>query len=146
VQEDPLLLEVAARFLGGDPAAIETRLWWSFVTDASLDDRQAVSQTVYYHYDHHGYRFIYFNFYIMAVGPGAGPHVMIPGSHKRKPLAFLLSSTKQTDQAIERYYGVNSSMTIEGPAGLGFVQDTSCFHKATPPTTSDRLLLQIRMG
>ena len=33
---------------------------------------------------------------------------------------------------------------IEGPAGTGFFEDASCFHKALIPTSGERLMLQVR--
>jgi hypothetical protein len=69
---------------------------------------------------------------------------MMKRSHKRKPLRMLFGSARASQEAVYRQYGRENEITIEGPAGTGFVQDTSCFHRASPPTRGDRLMLAIR--
>jgi hypothetical protein len=69
---------------------------------------------------------------------------MICGSHRKKPLPWLFGSANQPDAPVESYYGSDKVLTIEGPAGTGFWQDSSCYHKALPPERGPRLLLQAR--
>jgi hypothetical protein len=56
----------------------------------------------------------------------------------------VLGSTVATEADVRRQFGLENEITIEGPAGPGFVQDTSCYHRATPPTHADRLILAVR--
>jgi hypothetical protein len=69
---------------------------------------------------------------------------MMKRSHKKKPLRMLLGSAAASEDAVRKQYGIENEITIEGPAGTGFVQDTSCYHRATPPTAGDRLMLAVR--
>jgi hypothetical protein len=74
----------------------------------------------------------------------AGAHVMVLGSQKSKPVGWLFGPARQTDQAIEKHYGKEKVVCLEGAAGTGFIEDTSCFHKALAPVSGERLLLQLR--
>jgi hypothetical protein len=142
---DQILLAVASQYLGFRPRHVEPRLYWSFVCNVPREDRLAQWQTVDYHFDVDGYDFIYANFYITAVDRNSGAHSYIRGSHKRKPWWMLLHSANQMDQTVLRYFGKDSEVFVEGTAGSGFLEDASCYHKALPPTTRNRLMLQIRM-
>jgi hypothetical protein len=59
------------------------------------------------------------------------------------PMSMLFSSVRQTDEAILERFGRERAFQLTGKAGLGFVEDTTCFHKALPPKAADRLLLQL---
>lgn len=146
IQNDPKLLEIAARYLNGDPRKIMPLLWWSFPKQTSVEDRLNARQTVLFHFDLQGYQYIYFNFYLTEVDLTAGPHVVVLGSHHRKKLSYLLGSANQSDENIIRYYGKENIVAICGKAGLGFIEDSFCYHKATAPTHKSRLMLQIRMS
>jgi hypothetical protein len=142
---DPTLLAVASQYLGYRPQHVEPRLYWSFVCSVTREDRLAQWQTVDYHFDVDGFSFIYTNFYITAVDRNSGAHAYIRGSHKRKPWWMLLHSANQTDEAVFEYFGKDREILVEGAAGYGFLEDASCYHKAMPPETRERLMLQIRI-
>ena len=89
---------------------------------------------------------MYASFYILDTDRYSGAHVMMKRSHNRKPLRMLLGSTVATEAAVRQQFGQENEVMIEGPAGTGFVQDTSCYHRATPPTQRDRLMLAIRFS
>lgn len=41
-------------------------------------------------------------------------------------------------------YGPDRMIALEGPSGFGFVEDPYCYHKALPPLSGPRLVLQLR--
>ena len=145
ITNDQKLLSVCSGYLGYKPTHIETRLYWSFATHEPDEVRQKKWQTTRYHFDVDGFNFLYANFYITPVTRYSGAHVMIQGSHCRKPLRMLFHSANQTDEAIFNYYLQKDEIVIEGPSGLGFIQDSSCYHKALPPEKDHRLMLQLRI-
>jgi hypothetical protein len=120
-------------------------LYWSFVCDATREDRLAQWQTLDYHFDVDGYSFIYANFYITPVDRDSGAHAYIRGSHKRKPSWMLLHSANQPDEVVLTHFGKESEVVVEGGVGCGFLEDASCYHKALAPKTRERLMLQIRI-
>lgn len=142
---DPKLLAIAAKYLVAEPIVASTRLWWLFVVKQKTYD---LSKGAYFfHYDLYDYRFLSFFFYLTDVDSSSGCHVCVRGSHKNKKLTHLLSLfRRRSDQDIIDYYGEENIVPICEKAGFGFVEDVVCFHKATPPTHKDRLVLEIQFS
>lgn len=141
---DAALLEVTAGLLGFRPAKVRAKLFWSFAAQVSEDDRRRLHQTIDYHYDIESYAFVYVNFYLTDTDRSSGAHAMVKESHRHKPLRMLLGSTRRPRQAVVERWGAGNEIVLEGPAGFGFIQDSSCFHRAIAPVTADRLFLQLR--
>lgn len=145
VVDDPVLREIVRRYLGHEPRTIRTILDWSFGSDMNDAERRRLRHHVIdYHYDVGGFNFVYASFYITDTDRYSGAHVMMKCSHNRKPLRMLLGSAVASEEAVRKQYGIENEIVIEGPAGTGFVQDTSCYHRASPPTRGDRLMLAVR--
>jgi hypothetical protein len=141
---DESLLRTVTSYLGYAPRHVRARLVRSLPVECTLEQRRRQNQTVEFHFDVDGFNFVYASFYLLPTSASNGAHVMALGSHNRKPLRWLLSTARRTDAEIVRYYGSDSIITIEGPPGYGFIQDTSCYHKALAPRSGERLMLQIR--
>lgn len=144
LERDPGLLALAAKFLGATPRHMATELWWSFPVVGTPMEQLKAAQV--FHYDMDDYRFIKFFFYLTDVDLVSGPHVILRGSHKNKKFSHQLLGVRcasKDDQEIVDCYGAENIVTICGPAGLGFAEDTYCFHKGALPTEKERLLLQI---
>lgn len=141
---DEFLFEVAALFLGYRPRQVSSWLFWSLANQLSADERRIAAQTIDYHYDVDGFNFMYANFYLLDTTAKNGAHALIAGSSRRKRLGHLLGSARLSDTEAWQTYGRDAERTIEGPAGSGFLEDASCYHKALPPETGDRLMLQLR--
>lgn len=145
VVEDPVLRAIVRGYLGHEPRTIMTILDWTFAADMTEKDRRQLRHHVIdYHYDVGGFNFIYASFYITDTDRYSGAHVMMKRSHNRKPLRMLLGSATASETSVRKQYGIENEITIEGAAGTGFVQDTSCYHHATAPTQGDRLMMAIR--
>ena len=145
VVDDPVLRAIVTGYLGHEPRQIMTILHWSFASDFTDDERRRLKHYVIdYHYDVSGFNFVYASFYLTDTDRQSGAHVMMKRSHKKKPLRMLLGSASASQDAVRQRYGIDNEIIIEGPAGTGFVQDTSCYHRATPPTHRDRLMLAVR--
>jgi hypothetical protein len=144
IAEDPVALSVMAGYLGYTPTRWEINLFWSFASDAALEARKIATQTTEFHFDVHSYNFAYAAYYVLDTDRNNGAHVMITGSHKDKPTAWLFGSANQKDDVVYAHYPKDRVLVIEGKAGTGFWQDSSCYHKALPPEKSERLLFQVR--
>lgn len=144
VLHDPFLNMAVKDYLGYQPNNYEVRLYYSFATDLTDGERRNRNQTIDYHFDVHGFNFCYAHFYITDTDKYSGAHVLVKSSHKDKPFKYLLGSARKSDIEISEYYDESKILVIEGKAGTGFLEDTSCFHKALAPISQDRLLLQIR--
>lgn len=143
IEEDPTILQIVRSYLGYYPTRITRHLTWSIVPESREYSLRFYPPTTF-HYDIAGFNFMTTYFYITDVDAESGPHVMIRGSHIQKPLRMVLSSGRQSDQAVYNHYGKARELVIEGKRGFGFMQDPSCIHKLLPPVKANRLLLQLR--
>jgi hypothetical protein len=143
IASDKNLWDICCQYLGYWPK-LSVRLFWSPVSDLSDDDRRNLSQTIDFHFDVHNFNFCYVHFYITDTDKNSGAHELVLASHKQKPLLWLLGPASKSIDRIKAYYSAEQMLTVEGVAGAGFFEDTSCYHRAIPPKTSDRLLLQLR--
>jgi hypothetical protein len=143
--EDPVLLEIAARYLGTKPRLVGVNLWWSYPEVADAAARDFAAQK--FHFDLDDFKFIKFFFYLTDVDATSGPHVVVRGTHRRKRHASFreqFAVRRYSDEEVIAAYGADSVVTITGPAGTGFVEDTMCIHKGLPPASRPRLALQIQ--
>lgn len=143
VARDPVLVDAVSDYLGYRVLGVDTRMMRSFVVDAPVEQRRR-TQTVDFHFDVHGYNFVYANFYVTDVDAESGAHEMVMRSHADKPLHWLFGSARRTDEEIIAHYGKHRLKLITGPAGEGFVQDSSCYHRVLAPVTRERLMLHLR--
>jgi hypothetical protein len=144
VATDPGVLALLERYMGYRPIGVRIRMLYSWAASYTKAERDFAGQTVDYHFDVQSYNFVYANYYLTDTDERSGAHVMIDGSHRDKPVAWLLGSARQGDEAVRAQYGAARERVISGPAGTGFLQDSSCYHKALAPHDRDRLILQVR--
>lgn len=146
VQQDPLLLDVAKLYLGGEARLITTRIWWSFPTSASEADRRLASLDRF-HFDLDDWRMIKFFFNLVDVDEGTGPHVFVKGSHRSRKMKHQLTLLvgHPADEVLN-YYGEDQVVTLTGKAGFGFVEDPFGFHMGTVPTDKPRLMMEVGFG
>lgn len=154
---DPKLLNIAANYLGGKIVYTVSRVGSLFAGNEQnqrlllenmnfLSLKESTRDGAYFfHYDLDDYQCLKFYFYLTDVDLSSGAHVCVRGSHKKKKLAHMLSLfRRRSDEDIIEDYGAENVVPICGTAGFGFAEDTFCFHKATPPSHRDRLILQIQ--
>ena len=138
------LLSLVRAQLGGGIRHVDPRLQWSLVVDADDAWRESQAQTVSFHFDVHSLDFVYVFFYLTACGRDSGAHEVVTCSHINKPMQFLLGSARQNENNLRQHYPAEAFRCLEGDAGFGFIEDTSCFHRARVPVSGPRLALQIR--
>ncbi|MGI8397556.1 phytanoyl-CoA dioxygenase family protein [Agrobacterium deltaense] len=146
VQRDPLLLDIARHYLGGEAKLITTRTWWSFPTkSASEEDLSRASFK--YHFDLDDWRMLKFFFYLSDVDSDAGPHIYVRGSHNRRRLKHQLTLlVGHPAEEVLEYYGSENVVELTGKAGTGFVEDPFGFHMGTPAKTRPRLMMEVGFG
>lgn len=146
VQKDPLLLEVARHYLGGEAKLITTRTWWSFPTK-NASDAELSRASFKFHFDLDDWRMLKFFFYLSDVDADAGPHVYVRGSHKRRRIKHQLTLlVGHPAQDVLGFYGEDSATTLTGKAGTGFVEDPFGFHMGTLAKTAPRLMMEVGFG
>lgn len=99
---DPHLLEIAARYLGGNPIHTGSHLGWLFSVSEQrqhlllesirfLSFKKTIRDGAYFfHYDLDDYRFLKFYFYLTDVDLLSGVHVCVRGSHKKEACSYTL--------------------------------------------------------
>jgi hypothetical protein len=147
MQRDPLLLDIARHYLGGEAQLITTRLWWSFPTRAATDTDMRLASLDRYHFDLDDWRMLKFFFYLTPVDEGGGPHVYVRGSHNNRVLRHQLTLlVGHPADDVLRAYGAENAVTLKGEAGFGFVEDPFGFHMGTVARRSPRLMMEIGFG
>ena len=144
ISRDQILLDIVESYLG-NISKINTKVQWSTVCNASDEWREFNEQTVTFHYDVHDLNFVYVFFYLTECNRSSGAHQLIRGSHlNKKFFKHLIGSAKQKKENLEQDYDINDFIVVEGSTGYGFIEDTSCYHRALKPTNKPRLALQFR--
>jgi hypothetical protein len=144
LQSDPILVEIAARYLKAKPVHIANSLWWSFPVDSNFFEQSKSAQV--FHCDLDDYKFLKFFFYLTDVDLDCGPHAYILGSHNNKKFLHQILRGRAIEQDLIDYYGSQNIVTICGSAGWGFAEDTFGFHKGSPPINKPRLMLQVEFA
>ncbi len=134
IANDPALLEVAAGYLGCKPTIANLGLWWSFPTDGSAQEAEN------FHRDVDDWKFLKLFVYLTDVGPTAGPHAFVKGSH-RSTKFLRLRRLEESEVANE--FPAEKILSITGKAGDAFFEDTFGIHRGVPPITERRLLFQV---
>jgi len=129
IAKDPLVVEVARRYLAVEPILLTTQLWWSY---PCLDLNQARVPEYGFHYDIDDYKFLKLFFYLTDVDADSGPHVVIESTHVTKGV-FGKLHRRITDEQAQTKYG-SQVRALTGKAGTGFFEDTFCFHKGLSPS------------
>ena len=144
ISRDPIFLDIVGSYLG-NINKIDTKVQWSPVCNANDEWREYNEQTVTFHYDVHDLNFIYIFFYLTECDRNSGAHQLIRGSHlNKKFFKHLIGSAKKKEEDLEQDYSTNDFVVVEGSAGYGFIEDTSCYHRALKPINKPRLALQFR--
>ena len=144
ISRDQILLDIVESYLG-NINKINTKVQWSAVCNASDEWREFNEQTVTFHYDVHDLNFVYVFFYLTECNRNSGAHQLIRGSHlNKKFFKHLIGSAKQKKENLEQDYNINDFIVVEGSTGYGFIEDTSCYHRALKPINKPRLALQFR--
>ena len=129
----PLMLDIAARYLGCAPTLSSLGVRWSFPQAATALDTQ------HFHRDLDDWRFLKLFVYLTDVDAESGPHVYVKGSHK---VAAEMRAQLYEQAALERRYGRANLHAVLGPRGTAFIAATEGIHRGVPPIDKPRLILQ----
>ncbi len=136
---DMSLLRVAQGYLGCRPVFTGCTMWWSAAYLDQPDDYAAQM----FHFDMNQIKFLKVFIYLTDVTPENGPHVFVKGSHRRLPKA-LLEDRRYTDQEVLAHFPAERTVSLTGPTGTMFVEDTRGLHKGQPLQRGYRLCLQLQ--
>ena len=148
------IVEPIASYLNIIPSIQYISLWKTNPTSDSVRTSE-----MYWHMDHHGHKFVKVFFYLSDVELGDGHHQFISNSHlqpdfddflcKKSPLLFEHLSCKRKLRGQHQLSDdvllpiMDSCISVVGPCGSGFMEDTRGLHRGTPIILDrSRIILQ----
>jgi hypothetical protein len=147
LRDDPWLAIVARAYLGRDPLYLRSEISWTFAHPRTHAEKIADAHV--FHCDINDFRTLKMFFYLADVGPQNGPHEYIKRHPRGRKLVHQLMGQRVAslpEGELQRVYGEDRVVSIQGPAGLGFLGDPYTFHRGNAPERDSRLLLQIELG
>ncbi len=151
IANHPVLISTVAKFLGTIPTILDYSVWWSF------SHRDTPKEAQLFHYDIADYRFCTLMMYLTDVDDGAGPHLLIEGSHDFDVLKgiqqkhadddgafnqWYFYQQRKMDEDVERYFD-NKPVSLTGKAGTNYLLVPRTIHKGVMPSETDRLVCQV---
>jgi hypothetical protein len=139
---DPVLLAIMQSYFGVPPI-FNTPV--SFLNSAAKarTEKELSDTAQLYHHDMQRLAFVKLFVYLTDVGPGSGPHTLIPGTHVERP-APLWKDGRHKDEDVARAGLLDKEVRITGKAGTLFMVDTRLLHKGAEPETDWRLMAQVQ--
>lgn len=129
---DPRVLATVSELLGCTPTISDMSMWWSF-PQAEAKNAQ------FFHRDVDDLRFYKVFIHLTDVTTENGAHVFVKGSQR---INKLTSIRRYQDSEVAEVFGEENLMTISGPAGRSFLENTYGFHKGSVPRSGRRLVFQ----
>lgn len=136
---DSSFLNFAQEYLGCKPILDLVAFWWS----APFGGKAKNAAAQMYHFDLDRIKFMKFFFYITDVNTNTGPHCYVKGSHGKLPKQINRDGRFE-DFEIEKIYGKENLIEINGKKGSIIAVDTRGFHKGKELIEGKRLLFQIQ--
>lgn len=131
---DPRVLDLVGRWIGGAPTLAALRVWWSTPAGDGTPEHAEL-----FHRDADDLRFIKLFVYLTDVDEATGPHVFVEGSHR---IDRLTAIRRYTDEEVIAAFGAPAIRRFTGPAGTAFLEDTYGMHRGIPPVAGPRLIFQ----
>lgn len=125
---DPVLREIAARYLECTPVFDFATAWWSFPSSTGTADSASAQL---YHFDMDRIRWVKVFCYLTDVGEENGPHAFVAGSHKTIQ-QLVTHDGRYSDEEVFAHFPRSSEVRLTGAAGTVFLEDTVGFHKGVP--------------
>lgn len=135
---DPSVLEVARRYLGGEPVLYNSVIWRN--GGVKDPDRVRDSHLYRFHFDVADVKSLVLFVYLSDVDERSGPHVVIRGTHRRRTLRDTLRL--YVDEATAQKLYADRITTITGEKGTAFFEEQTIYHKQLIPR-GPRTMLRI---
>jgi hypothetical protein len=134
---DPKVLEVARRYLGAEPILFGSVIWRSRGVKEPALCRDHIFR---FHFDVADVKSLVLFVYLSDVDEQSGPHVVISGTHRHKPLWETARLYLDERTARDRFPG--RIQVVTGGRGTAFFEEQTTYHKQAIPH-KPRLMLAI---
>ena len=135
------VLAVAKNYLNTNKISINATLFIS--TPLEISEKEKYENAQYYHWDNDFTKFLKLYLYLNDVDEDGGPHIFVPGTHKKKEFSTKLCRL-YSDKNIAQEYSKNKKFV--GKKGSMFFVDSYGLHKGEHPTGKSRLMLNVHFG
>ncbi|CAN5833146.1 hypothetical protein BH11PSE12_BH11PSE12_00310 [soil metagenome] len=131
---DPLLIDIAGKFLGCKPTIGYLATWWSYRTT------NGAQQAEHFHRDVDDLKFLKLFIYLTDVGENNGPHIYVTHSSSSNKLCEI---RRFDDAEVVSQFGRENILQLTGNSGECFLEDTFGIHKGQPVQEGIRLIFQV---
>lgn len=142
ISSDPILLAIVQEYMGVPPIFNNPVAFLNSAREVK-SQRELSDTAQLYHHDMHRLQFVKLFVYLTDVDMEAGPHTLIPGTHRNRP-SEMWADGRHTDNTVIKSGLMNNEVNIVGPAGTVFLVDTSALHKGANPLSKHRLMAQVQ--
>ncbi|HVY06734.1 MAG TPA: phytanoyl-CoA dioxygenase family protein [Burkholderiales bacterium] len=137
---NPVWHFIAGKYFNAPPVHDETVAWWTFPQPAEFASLGAQM----FHSDRRRLSFVKFFVYLTDVTTRNGPHVVVPGSHRHRPLRLRSDRRYEDSEVIAGCK--RAPVEALGEAGTVIAVDTQALHKGKMLERDHRLILEIQLS
>ncbi len=130
----PDLIDLASRILGCRPTIGYLAAWWSYATPIGAQEAEN------FHRDVDDWRFLKLFIYLSDVTADDGPHIYVQNSVSSPRLREI---RRFSNEEVVTSFGQENILTLVGPAGDAFIENTFGLHKGQPVMRGPRLIFQV---
>ena len=134
---------IAFDYLNTKSISIGARIFISNPIQGGIRDFEKSANAQKFHTDIDYSKHFKIFIYLDDVLDQDGPHIFIPGTHKRKKFSHLLIKRYEDDIIYQNY---SEKVKFTGKKGTIFFEDTFGFHKGTTPIENSRIALVVVFG
>lgn len=136
-------LVLAENYLGVSREQLHGLASIDCLASVSSEDSNNDLNALTWHRDVDHYRFLKIFYYLTDCGLDGGQHEYVLGSHAQTPNS-LAPIRRYSEDELEKSLINYRKMSVSGPAGSGFAEDTFGFHRGTPVKKGIRILMQFQ--
>lgn len=134
-------LQLAKSYLNSNIISVSASYFISF--PAKISENEKIKNAQYFHWDNDFTKFFKLYIYLSDVDHDSGPHVFVPGTHKKKLFKHQLHRS-YSDENIKNSY--NKIKNFYGKSGSYFFVDSYGLHKGEIPKISYRIMINAHYG
>jgi len=135
------LIQFAKSYLNTNSISVNASFFIS--NPLKISETEKYSNAQYFHWDNDFTKFFKFYIYLSDVDEDSGPHIFIPGTHKKKKKIHKLSRLFDDKNIYSSY---KEKKIFHGKKGSAFLVDSYGLHKGETPKNKPRLMLNIHYG
>jgi len=135
--------DIAYNYLNSNSVTLNAVIFISNSLSDGISDSELSDNAQKFHTDINFSKFYKIFIYLNDVNSQNGPHIFIPGTHKKKNSEHLNIERLNDNEIFNSY---DEKVKFVGKKGTIFFEDTFGFHKGEEPKESSRITLVVEYG